>query len=113
MNIEEKREQWEKGSNVLTVIENVQLYPKENIAMGHVLVVLEDKHNPDYYMCHRYFPMMTNDNWEVSVDGQSVSLSTVWKWLQEPSARTCRDAEEAIEEEEMEEEEMEEVYEDW
>jgi len=80
MDLKERREQWEKGLEVKT-----EISPNKQ----ELLVVLEHEdrresdrfREGDFYHCHRYF--MIGDDWEISVDGQNVTLDKVWKWLKD------------------------------
>lgn len=86
MDFKELREQWEEGLEVK--------YEKDAGPDDPTfLVVLESfdirescrsPEDQGYYHCHRYFKI--GDNWEVSVDGQNVSLDQVWEWLMTPQA---------------------------
>ena len=83
MDLKERREQWEKGLEVKCIL---------GTKLDDVLVVLEDYDRRegdrfsegDYYHCHRYFPI--GKDWQVSADGQNVTLDQVWKWLEDPCA---------------------------
>lgn len=67
MNLDEKREAWEKGCIPVLVV-------SEQVEAGQVFVVLDiDKE----YTLHRYFPI--GENWEVSID---ISNSTLENCLQ-------------------------------
>lgn len=81
MKLDEKRAEWERGLEVKTVIDRGD---------PEVLVVLEstDAKGPNRYHCHRYFQI--GADWEVSTDGQRVSLDLVWAWLAKPCAAACR-----------------------
>jgi hypothetical protein len=82
MTLEEKRATWENKSEVVTVIDH-----SKNPTKGNFLVVTKDSYNENRYRCLRYFSI--GDSWEVSVDGDSVELPAVWRWLENPSARAC------------------------
>jgi len=81
-NLEQLRREWEGEAEVVA---------EKTEQIGSVtLVVLKDEFGG--YRCHRYFP--AGDEWAVSVDGETLSAETVIQWLCNPSARTCRVAQE-------------------
>lgn len=88
--LKEKREQWEGGLEVKTEIRPddftllvVLEAPKPEEGLDGYFADFEGP-DPERYHCHRYFKI--GDNWEVSVDGQNVSLDQVWEWLKDPCA---------------------------
>jgi len=78
MTLEEIRNSWERGLETKCVLGS----EKE----GQLLVVLQSKGVNEWH-CHRYFTIGTS--WEVSVDGQNITLERVWKWLENPCAAAC------------------------
>jgi hypothetical protein len=88
MTLEDKREQWEKGGEVVLTVTDKEVF-KNGSSYPTVYVVLNFK---DEYSLHRYFPIwrkimpmkpdLEDSIWEVSVD---VSNSTIEKCLEEVS----------------------------
>lgn len=76
MNLEERREQWERNSIVIA---------ETQLDEGTFLVILKRKrYNGRPYFCHRYFKI--GNDWDVSVDASDVDDETVMKWVWEPKA---------------------------
>ena len=77
MTLSEKREQWEKGLTVKTVL-------VRNDCDGNyktIYVVLQDDRNWESYSLHRYF--MIGSNWEVSADHMTWRLDEILEKLTE------------------------------
>ena len=78
MTLAERREQWEKGLTVKTVLVHNDIANYETI----FVVLQNDSGN---YSLHRYFSIgyVDDPNWEVSVDLQDKSLGKVFERLKE------------------------------
>ena len=70
------REEWESGLTVLVTMD-------QRVTHHRVLVILQGKDGS--YHLHRYLSL-GQSGWDVSVDGQSVQIGSVWRWLNEPKA---------------------------
>tara|TARA_Y100000034_G_C6865183_1_gene394247 strand:+ start:751 stop:1047 length:297 start_codon:yes stop_codon:yes gene_type:complete len=77
---DEVRAEWEEGSEVLSVIKQLD---------DMRVLVIARRPDTGQYLLYRYFLLGTvgNEQWACSADGgQGVELENVWGWLEDPGA---------------------------